>query len=396
MGFLNILGSFAEGYISERGVEGTIQDVSKLASKASKFFDGGDDEFDENEYAEIWNGMLDQFYDYVNNIDLYNAMATMDSFYKEMEEDKDFWYYYHAANACALILELLNHDDYRIQQPKRKYKDFISKARQNASGTEQFEKIHEVEERFSNALEFLEAMKKWSTFTDRFYELLSSMAYSEAIQLCEKYYRENETSKDYFYYDYKTKGYAAWYSSLKANDARSPEIKKELDSNFNCAKSYAGDQDVSSLIETYNNAVCAHNANIPPAPKTINENNKNNHVETPKPQLASSKSVRDAEMEYLEEYKTCLADYGEISNKERRLLFRLAKSLGISEARALELEKSLMGTSLTPEEKEYADEYKACLEDGEISDRERRLLDKIRISLNISVPRATEIENALK
>ena len=54
------------------------------------------------------------------------------------------------------------------------------------------------------------------------------------------------------------------------------------------------------------------------------------------------------------------------------------------------------GTSLTPEEKEYADEYKACLEDGEISDRERRLLDKIRISLNISVPRATEIENALK
>ena len=101
-------------------------------------------------------------------------------------------------------------------------------------------------------------------------------------------------------------------------------------------------------------------------------------------------------MEYLEEYKTCLADNGEISNKERRLLFRLAKSLGISEARALELEKSLMSTSLTPEEKEYADEYKACLEDGEISDRERRLLDKIRISLNISVPRATEIENALK
>ena len=219
------------------------------------------------------------------------------------------------------------------------------------------------------------------------------MAYSEAIQLCEKYYRENESSKDFFYYDYKTQGYAAWYSSLKANDARSPEIKKELDSNFNCAKSYSGDQDVSSLIETYNNAVCAHNANIPPAPKTVTENI---HVVTPKPQLASSKSVRDAEMEYLEEYKTCLADYGEISNKERRLLFRLAKSLGISEARALELEKSLMGTSLTPEEKEYADEYKACLEDGEISDRERRLLDKIRISLNISVPRATEIENALK
>ena len=107
MGFLKILGDFAEGYISERGVEGTIQDVSKLASKASKFFDGGDDEFDENEYAEIWNGMLDQFYDYVNNIDLYNAMATMDSFYKEMEEDKDFWYYYHAANACALIFPFL-------------------------------------------------------------------------------------------------------------------------------------------------------------------------------------------------------------------------------------------------------------------------------------------------
>lgn len=110
---------------------------------------------------------------------------------------------------------------------------------------------------------------------------------------------------------------------------------------------------------------------------------------------ASISQYTEDEKEYLEELKTCLEEGGDISASERRLLERLRKYLGISEERALELEESLK-PSLTDDEKEYLEEYKLCLEDGgEISASERRLLDKLRNRLGISEERAKEIENII-
>lgn len=108
---------------------------------------------------------------------------------------------------------------------------------------------------------------------------------------------------------------------------------------------------------------------------------------------SSSASVTSDEQEYLEEIRACLDNDGEITSRERRLLDRLRKSLGITEARAKELEASV--NSMSDEEKEYQEELKVCLEDGTISDRERRLLDRLRKSLGISEERAKAIENRL-
>ena len=100
-----------------------------------------------------------------------------------------------------------------------------------------------------------------------------------------------------------------------------------------------------------------------------------------------------AENEYLEELKACLEEDGEISQKERRLLERFRKKLEISDERAKELEESLSTPQLTDAEKEYLEEYKACIEeDSDISPKERRLLNRIRESLGISEERANEIE----
>lgn len=98
------------------------------------------------------------------------------------------------------------------------------------------------------------------------------------------------------------------------------------------------------------------------------------------------------EQEYLEELKECLAD-GEIGPRERRLLDKLASKLGISPERASELEASLSAPALTDDEKEYFEEVHAVLADGEISDKERRLLEKLRKMLDISEERAKEIES---
>ena len=53
-----------------------------------------------------------------------------------------------------------------------------------------------------------------------------------------------------------------------------------------------------------------------------------------------STSLLDNEQEYLEEYKLCIEEDGEISPKERRLLDRLREKLGISISRAIEIERN--------------------------------------------------------
>lgn len=72
---------------------------------------------------------------------------------------------------------------------------------------------------------------------------------------------------------------------------------------------------------------------------------------------------------------------------------RFREKLGISAERAKELEDSLSTSRLTDAEQEYLEEYKACLEDdGEISPKERRLLNRLRDTLGIPEERAIELE----
>ena len=97
-----------------------------------------------------------------------------------------------------------------------------------------------------------------------------------------------------------------------------------------------------------------------------------------------------AEQDYLNELKEILAD-GEISARERRLLDKIRVQLGISEAIAKELEESLY-PKLTPEEQEYLDEYKEIIAEGEISARDQRFLEKLKKANGISDERAKEIE----
>lgn len=107
--------------------------------------------------------------------------------------------------------------------------------------------------------------------------------------------------------------------------------------------------------------------------------------------------LTDEEVEYLTEFKACLGEKGELSDSERRLLDRLAKSSGISKERMAEIEYMCCSDSLSPEEEEYAGELKECLRNGgEISDSERRLLNRLRNSLGISEERAREIERKLQ
>lgn len=102
----------------------------------------------------------------------------------------------------------------------------------------------------------------------------------------------------------------------------------------------------------------------------------------------------DIEKEYVEEVKFMLEDDGIIDEKERRILERFRVNKGISHERAIELENKLTSLAdLNENEKEYLDEYKELLNDGEITEKERRILNRMATRYNISEQRVIELEN---
>lgn len=150
------------------------------------------------------------------------------------------------------------------------------------------------------------------------------------------------------------------------------------------------EQSMEEKFEAHENAILAIHVKFAPIESLQGETASN---EIPSNASASVSVFSETEKEYIEELKACLEEDEEISSRERRLLNRLRDRLGISEARANELEESLRKPQLTEDEQEYYEEYKACLEDGKrVSEKERRLLEKLRKMLGISEDRAKEIE----
>ncbi len=101
--------------------------------------------------------------------------------------------------------------------------------------------------------------------------------------------------------------------------------------------------------------------------------------------------ITASEQEYLDMVKDCLED-GEIGVRERKLLDKIRVKNGISEERAKELEATLSAPQLTDDEKEYLEAFKDACEDGKVSDKQRRLLEKLRVMYGISEERARELE----
>ncbi|EJU31349.1 MULTISPECIES: hypothetical protein [Capnocytophaga] len=101
----------------------------------------------------------------------------------------------------------------------------------------------------------------------------------------------------------------------------------------------------------------------------------------------------DNEARYLEEIHFMLENDGVIDERERTILERIRERYNITPERAKELEaQAIAGQELTSEEQEYLSEYKNSLHDGAISERERRLLNRLAMALGISEERVKELE----
>ena len=118
---------------------------------------------------------------------------------------------------------------------------------------------------------------------------------------------------------------------------------------------------------------------------------ENVQTQTPSPIIAGQSNLSPEEQKYLEEFSFIIED-GVISDSERKLLERIRIKLGISAEKAAEIEASC--SSVQNDEQEYRSIVEELLDLPEA--KRRRILDRQAAALGISPERAFEIENEFK
>lgn len=422
MGFGKLLGDFAkgfaQGYIEERGVVGTIQDVAGLGKSilGTPNNNEADNEAYVEAYKQHWNDTTDAIDTCCKNGNFDKAKELLNNFYTQYDEEHDFWYTFWTTRiaysgwrgAVDYLFAERNRDEQINGKAKRAFANFqycVNTLQRQAS------EANEVKE----AEEFLQILKDDREMTDyclsehKLWNKIDKIGKPDYVSKTSKLDAFKQALKDVdaFYKNgyYLHEGILRVYILLLKTASKDETFLKELDSNTitkimsnatSAAKSMQNEADSSDADQINKTTILLNQftqladtvgqqirQSIQPA--------KTSHVETVE---ADSAKVANNEQEYIDEIKACLADDGEISQRERRLLNRLRESLGISEQRAQELEASL-SQDLTDDEKEYVEALKESLADGVISDRERRLLDKLRTFLKISETRAAELEKQL-
>ena len=423
MGILTELAKeFAKGYVSERGVQGTMEDAVSLmqgvGNVGKKLFgsneeENGSDEYDEyeNDEAETnyfdektWKKLCDGIEALKEESDYAGALKMLNDYYNRFQVDLDYFYFYLKAG----ILLAKYDDTGRSPESDFNCKIEIDKAIKACDKygdkddepltMELKDKYESTKLRVSYWRKMTSLREEVDTLRDPKHIVTTSKVNDvlKAFELVDNFWKKESTAEDGsvynidFFYLFKARVYNAFLFYLAEDKQELEALSDEQLSDYFAGATDCADKvlafcelDDKSDEEFLNRRI----------PEQIEELKQLRCGKKSSMHSSSSASVTSEEQEYLEEIRACLDNDGEISSRERRLLDRLRKSLGITEARAKELETSV--NNMSDDEKEYQEELKACLEDGTISDRERRLLDRLRKSLGISEERAMAIENRL-
>lgn len=423
MGILTeIAKDFAKGYVSERGVQGTMEDAVSLmkgvGNVGKKLFgsngeENGSDEYDEyeNDEAETnyfdektWKKLCDGIETLKEESDYAGALKMLNDYYNRFQVDLDYFYFYLKAG----ILLAKYDDTGRSPESDFNCKIELDKAIKACDKygdkddepltMELKDKYESTKLRVSYWRKMTSLQEEVDTLRDPKHIVTTSKVNDvlKAFELVDNFWKKESTAEDGsvynidFFYLFKARVYNAFLFYLAEDKQELEALSDEQLSDYFAGATDCADKvlafcelDDKSDEEFLNRRI----------PEQIEELKQLRCGKKSSIHSSSSASVTSEEQEYLEEIRACLDNDGEITSRERRLLDRLRKSLGITEARAKELEASV--NSMSDEEKEYQEELKVCLKDGTISDRERRLLDRLRKSLGISEERAKAIENRL-
>lgn len=493
MGWGKLLGDvakgMAQGYISERGVKGTLEDVGELASGVKNFFNSGDS----SDEGVTWDDLIEHVSELINNGEYSQALDDLNEYYTLYEDDEaDVWYFYW--RAVIEIAWLESFDDENFDDVNQALTSDISEARKYRN-TDINKELEDIVNRQKETVACHISIEKWSKMKQQYDNLVESEP-EKALQLLEEHYQKNENGcYDYAYFRDKAYGLICVYLLTREHESKETcnkleTLYKQVSECLNGMKENLGDNPLEEqkenikyceeclglifgdwkedlcglytnqadfekarkiayelkfsdpvqykslcsriestyliyLIDNGETSIKVIEKQLKAAENALEEatSSDDDHesrqkrieivtekLERAKKYMASlqagsgSKHVAvnnttissDNEQQYLEEVKACYAEDDVISDRERRLLDRLRKSMGISEARAKEIEALANPKALSKNETEYMEELKACIEnDGVISDKERRLLNRLRIMLDITEERAAELEKMI-
>lgn len=412
---------FAKGYVSERGVKGTMEDAVSLMQGVGKvgkklFGSNGEenesDEYDEYESDEAetnsfdektWNELRDGIESLKEEGNYAGALKMLHDYY--CQEDLDYFYFYLKADILLAKYDDLGRSPESDFSCKTEVDKAIEACEKYGDEDEELLMTIELQDKFESTKLKVSYWRKMKSLQDEIDALrdpehvVTTSKVNDvlkAFKLVDNFWKEESTAEDGsvynidFFYLFKARIYNAFFFYLAEN-------KQELDalSDEQLSEFFVGATDCADKVLAFSECDDKTDEEFlnRRIPEQIEELKQLRCGKNTSMHSYSSASVTSEEQEYLEEIRACLDNDGEISSRERRLLDRLRKSLGITEARAKELETSV--NNMSDDEKEYQEELKACLEDGTISDRERRLLDRLRKSLGISEERAKAIEDRL-
>lgn len=359
-------------YLRERGAKGAMEDLGNVANGVKNFFSGTQDEDESSEESEEL-GIYD---DLIQNGDYKGAIELVTEYYNG--EKKDYIYYYLMGNAYLHLS--LDEEDTQIAY---KAKNFLQSAKNVCPiGTEDASTIKERLKEAGEAVTLIQQRKEymthWTNTLEKIYKLRDQDQFDNAAKALLNHYKKYDNGVlDCIYWMEMAEIH---YEAHKAqtDDTKALKLFDEFVSDLEKASKMAEDTDSITRINRMKGWQCRDF-------KVSTEASDN------KPEINL-----DAEKEYKDEILACLADDDEISSRERRILDKLRKSLGISEERAMQIEAECKNKGMNEQEQEYLEELRVCMADGIISAKEERLLQRLRKSLGISEERGIEIRNMIK
>lgn len=414
---------FAKGYVSERGVKGTMEDAVNLmqgvGNVGKKLFGSKGNESESDEYEEYendeaetnffdektWKELCDGIEALKEESNYAGALNMLHDYYRRFQVNLDYLYFYLKAGILLAEYDDLGRSPESDFSCKTEVDKAIQACDKYGDGDEELLMTIELQDKFESTKLKVSYWRKMYSIQDEIDALRDSEHVVttskvndvlKALELVDNFWKEESTAEDGsvynidFLYLFKARIYNAFFFYLAEN-------KQELDalSDEQLSEFFVGATDCADKVLAFSECDDKTDEEFlnRRIPEQIEELKQLRCGKKSSMHSSSSAFVTSEEQEYLEEIRACLDNDGEISSRERRLLDRLRKTLGITEVRAKELEASV--NDMSDDEKEYQEELKACLEDGTISDRERRLLDRLRKSLGISEERAKAIEDRL-
>lgn len=384
----DFLGAFAEGYVGERGVAGTLEDVGNFASGLLGLADGNNSDNDSGDFVrQAYQEMIDALNDYIDNGEYEGALSRLEEYYDVYENSQyDFHYYYIKSRIYLDWYKALSFNSEDLASVKAKFLNFLADSKKRAIGDDELRlQVTDTESEFRNA-------ERWNHLLVGFYEdcefgtsTKESSVFRRAKKRLDDYYSKYENDIcDSVYYYLLLSLYMDWLSVVSEDDH--DEYEDVLAS---------GEETLSLLRQndkdgSFKDYIGQSEARL----KSIKQSHSERVMSVPSghdEQVSDNIGLNETEQKYLDEVMFCLEEDNCITEAERKYLERTRTKLGLSKERADEIE-AMTKPQLTQDEQEYLGIFKEMMKDGVISERERHILERKQRALGISPDRAKELE----